>query len=351
MNILGTPIEKDFWQIIKETENPIVLYGTGNGADRIIDEFAKRNIPISGIFASDNFVRDRFFRGFKVLSYSVAKQTFGKMTVILGFGTHDTEVIKNILKIASENELYMPDLLEDENGSLFDLSYYDKHASDIEYTYSILEDELSRLSFSSVIKYRLTGKLDYLLDKQEKEVQSWSLLNIGQNESFVDCGAYNGDTIVRFCSFTEKWNNIYAFEPDVKTFKKLQKNTEHIKNIELYNAAVADKLGTMFFSIGKGRGTKQGGNIEVPSLSIDKVLDGREATILKFDTEGFEEKALYGCQETIRKFHPRMVLSAYHKIDDLWVLPKIVLSFDKNYKFYLRKAPCIPYWDTNYYIV
>lgn len=115
----------DFWTSIQNTSLPIVLYGTGNGADRVVDEFSRRGIRIEACFASDGFVRDRVFRGFKVISYKEAREIYGRMAIVLGFGTHDRAVIENIRHIAAENDFYMPDLLEDESGNIFDREYYE----------------------------------------------------------------------------------------------------------------------------------------------------------------------------------------------------------------------------------
>ena len=93
------------WDRIKRTDKPVVLYGTGNAAERILNELDVRGIRASGIFASDGFVRDRYFRGFKVLSYAEAKETFGDMLVLLAFGSHLPSVTAQIEKIASEQEL------------------------------------------------------------------------------------------------------------------------------------------------------------------------------------------------------------------------------------------------------
>lgn len=346
---MGFNIDKDFWDRVRDTDKPIVLYGTGNGADMIVDEFERRELKLSAIFASDGFVRDRTFRGFKVISYQEAKEKHGDMLVILGFGTHDKAVIENIKRIASENELYMPDMLKAEDGHLFDREYFETHIKDIEYTYDILADERSRQNFEQIIKFKLSGDIKYLLEDQEAEVESWRLLNFGKDEIFVDCGAYNGDTISRFISLSGSYKHIYAFEPDKKTFKKLEKNTSSLKNIELYNVAVSDKVETLYFDIGKGRGSKLGGKVEIPTLTLDSVV--RDATVLKFDTEGFEEKALKGGEGLIKRCKPKMIISAYHKIDDLWCLPCTVQEIDPSYKFYLRKAIAIPAWDSNLYLV
>ena len=93
------------WDRIKRTDKPVVLYGTGNAAERILNELDVRGIRASGIFASDGFVRDRYFKGFKVLSYAEAKEVFGDMLVLLAFGSHLPSVTAQIERIAEEQEL------------------------------------------------------------------------------------------------------------------------------------------------------------------------------------------------------------------------------------------------------
>ena len=59
----------DLWQKLKEADRPIVLYGTGDGADKIINVLEGKGINWDGVFASDGFVRSREFRGRPVISY------------------------------------------------------------------------------------------------------------------------------------------------------------------------------------------------------------------------------------------------------------------------------------------
>ena len=62
--------EKSSWEFLKEVSLPIAVYGTGNGADRVFEEFLKLGINVSAVCASDGFVRKRTFRGFEVKSVS-----------------------------------------------------------------------------------------------------------------------------------------------------------------------------------------------------------------------------------------------------------------------------------------
>lgn len=343
----------DFWTSIEASSLPIVLYGTGNGADRVVDEFERRDIKIEACFASDGFVRDRVFRGFKVISYKEARERYGKMAIILCFGTHDRSVIENIKHIASENDLYMPDLLRDEDGNLFDRSYYEKHKSEIDAIIPLFADRISKRSYQSIIDFRLTGRIDYLFEDQSEDIDAWKLLAIKGNELFVDLGAYNGDTIKRFLSFTSNYKEIIAVEPDKKSFKKLLKSTEALSDIRLYNAAISDKVGRIPFLDGRGRGSNASESKDsdmIESVTIDSIAD-KGASIIKFDTEGYEREALFGGVKTIKCYKPRMAISLYHKIDDLWVIPKLVLDLNRDYKLYIRKSIALPYWDTCLYSI
>ena len=78
-------MEKELWNYLKTATKPIVLYGMGNGADKIINVLTKYGIQISGVFASDGFVRDKYFHNFKISSYRELKEKFGDIYLLLYF--------------------------------------------------------------------------------------------------------------------------------------------------------------------------------------------------------------------------------------------------------------------------
>ena len=82
----------DLWNYLKQTKKPIVLYGMGNGADKIISVLNRYDIKVAGVFASDGFVREKYFHGFKVTDYKTAKETFGDMVVLVCFGSIENSV-------------------------------------------------------------------------------------------------------------------------------------------------------------------------------------------------------------------------------------------------------------------
>ena len=55
--------EQNVWETLKNDNKPVVLYGMGLGAEKIMDTLAQYGVEIADIFASDEFVRGHSFRG------------------------------------------------------------------------------------------------------------------------------------------------------------------------------------------------------------------------------------------------------------------------------------------------
>lgn len=66
------------------------------------------------------------------------------------------------------------------------------------------------------------------------------------------------------------------------------------------------------------------------------MLENRNVTFTKMGIEGAEKGALYGSEKTIKRCHPKLVIYLYHKVEDPWRLPQIIMKFVPTYKFYLR---------------
>ncbi len=338
----------DFWKRIRETDLPVVMYGTGDAADRLIRLLGERGVRISGVFVSDDFVRNRTFHSFRVLSYSRAREIFGRMAVVMGFGTHDGKTIENIKAIAAENEFYCPCLLTDEDGRPFDSEYYLSHRRDFDYFRSQLTDTRSREVFDAIISFRLSGDISYILPVEEDPAESWRNLSLTDDETFVDIGAYDGDTIERFITLTGgKYREIIGFEPDRRSFRKALRRLEGRERITLYNELLSDKEESVPFTEGEGRGnTRSLGGKERRTVTLDSILEGRRPTLLKFDAEGDEEKILGGAGRIIGLSKPKLILSVYHRIDDFRVLPGKIRELNRGYSvFTLRTAISLPDWD------
>lgn len=343
---------KDLWNYLKDVKKPIVLYGMGNGADKIISVLNRYNIKIAGVFASDGFVREKTFHGFKVTDYKTAKQTFGDMVVLVCFGSALPEVIANVKRIASEQELYAPDVPV-YGETLFDIDYVRQNAELLSKVYERLADDVSKKVFECAVMYKLTGKIDYLFDCETPCGEIYeNILNLGTNETYFDLGAYRGDTVEEFLSKTDNYNQIIAVEPDKKTYNKLCVNTQKISSILNINACVSDYDGEIEFEMNGSRGSTIGkGKDYITSVTVDSLSKRCVPTYIKMDIEGAEAAAIRGGKNTIGKYKPKMQIAAYHRSEDLITIPQMVFKLRDDYKIYLRHFSSLPCWDMSYYFV
>lgn len=347
-NITDIPL----WDYLKTAEKPIVLYGMGNGADMIIDVLDSLNLKYEDVFASDEFVRGHCFHGKKVLKYSEVKEKYGEFITLMTFAVHDTDTLNKVRQMSLEGEFYCPTVPIAGKG-LFTYDYVKNHNANFDKAYDILFDDKSKNDFIDVIKFKVSGKPEYLFNSMyEKEMLYKEIIRLSDDEVIVDLGAYDGDTIREFLSATnERYKKIIAFEPDEKNFKKLTRKTEELNNIERYNLGAWDKEETLFFAKKGGRNShKDEDGIPVNFDSVDNIVRD-EVTFIKMDIEGAEAKALDGAKETIQKYQPKLYICAYHRNEDMWLLPQKIKELNERYDVYFRHHPYIPAWESNFYAV
>lgn len=340
----------DIWTRLKSEARPVVLYGTGNGADRIIDILQRENIKISGIFSSAAFVRDRFFRGYRVETFEALHQRYPDMLVLMCFGSAREEVMAFVREIAKTNEILAPDVPVF-GDNVFNTEFFNAHKKELLAVREKLSDEKSIETFDSLVHFKLTGEIPALLSC---EYTSDGIACINSDCTFLDLGAYNGDTAT---AFYEKHapSKIIAVEPDRRNFRKLRENTACINNISYYNALVSDTDGMVYLDNNKGRGAHEStsGKLEAEAVTIDTLIKKEELPenrqlVIKFDVEGNELKALCGASQTIKKYRPVMFVSCYHRSEDYFTLPLKVLEINPDYKIYMRHYKGIPAWETEF---
>lgn len=161
-----------------------------------------------------------------------------------------------------------------------------------------------------------------------------------EHEIFIDGGCYDGENS---CMFAEWAGNaqktIFAFEPDENNFRKCKSVLERMDNVsyQLIPKGLWSSEAVLDFCASSNEGSRfaAGGGTSIPVTDLDTVIDGK-VTFIKMDIEGAEYEALKGAEKLIRKYKPKLAVSIYHKPEDIWELPKLILSFCSEYTFYLR---------------
>lgn len=343
--------EKNVWDTLKDSDKPLVLYGMGLGAEKIMSELEQRGMRADDIFASDEFVRGHSFKGYKVLRYSEVCEKYKDFNVVLCFASRIDEVIDRIAEIDGEHTVFAPDVPV-AGGGLFTREYITENEEKFEKAYSLLADEESKRVYKDILNFKVSGKIKYLLSSFCDKSKVYSdILNLNENEEIIDLGAYDGDTIREFTAATGgKYKHITALEPDKKSYKKLLKNTDGMKNISTLNMGVWSKRDTLIFDAEAGRNSKlsaEGVSIEVTDIDSLNIAP----TFIKADIEGSEMKALEGAEKTIKKYLPKLYICAYHRNEDLFALPLKIKELSEKYKIYFRHSKYIPAWESNFYCV
>ncbi len=355
-------IKTDLWHYLANGNRPIVMYGMGNGADKIIAVCEKYGIEISDFFASDGFVRGHSFHGKTVISYSAMKEKYAGQNpiVLLSFASSLPDVMALFKKVGEECDLYAPDVPVF-GETLFTIEFFNQNRERFEAIYNLLADDESKRIYENVISYKLTGDIKYLWKSESKKAKVYEeILDCKSISRYVDLGAYNGDTIREMLHFNPDLKSAIALEPDARNFRKLSEYAKGIESIDIkcINAGAWNEKTTLLFDASGNRnaGIVSKGNIvskikEVPVISVDEVLNGESVDYIKYDVEGSEKEALLGSKNTIQMYAPKLLVSLYHRSEDLFVLPELVKELNEDYSLYLRRFPYIPAWDLNLYAV
>jgi len=351
-------VSDDLWSYLKRANCPVVLYGMGNGADKIIDVLRSHNIPIADIFASDEFVRGQSFHGKSVVTFSTAKEKYGdSMIALTSFGSNLDSVISLIYSIAEQCEMYIPDVPVCD-GAIFDMEFFTKNLVDIAEARELLYDDISKKLYDNIIRYKLTGRPDYLKSASTDE----NTTKIPQTEKYrtiADLGAYNGDTIKHYAQIFPNLTSVIAAEPDIRSFKKLAQyaaETSHLA-IECYNKAISNTTETVEFAASGNKGSNLSDSRKttkthtIETDTLDNLAHGRRVDFIKYDVEGAESPALQGSRTTIVASNPDLAVSLYHRSEDIFALIKQTRALTPQHRLYLRRKMCIPAWEIMLYAI
>jgi FkbM family methyltransferase len=221
-----------------------------------------------------------------------------------------------------------------------------KKADDVRNAFQLFAEDESRRQFLAHLRFRL--QLDYEALPRATADNSFPrdlLPRLPAETTFVDCGAYDGDSIRAFLTYQQnEFRAIYAFEPDEGNCNRLRAyvNTlgeEAAGRIHIFNAGVGARRETLRFSAAGNMSSSfdASGELEVNVVLLDDVIPFDDSQLyLKFDVEGAEWEALKGCAQLLASRRPLVALSAYHRPDDLWQLPLYLNGLKLDYAFFLR---------------
>lgn len=238
-------------------------------------------------------------------------------------------------------------------GGIYLYVIYDLHLNIDKYSsvYYNLSDDASRTVFMNQIRGRILplanfAKAAFDVSGGYPQYFDKDILRFSEDEVFVDCGAYTGDTAAEFIEHcNNKYKCIYLYEPAQENIALCRENLADYKDIVFRQAGVGSKPGKMTFSGGAnnycgsfipfyGSGADAQSTLEIVRLDDDI---SQQVTFVKMDVEGYEPEAIAGAAALIKRDRPKLAVCLYHMVSDIWEIPCQIMDINPDYKLYMRQ--------------
>lgn len=222
-------------------------------------------------------------------------------------------------------------------------AYYSEYLDKEEEILSLYDDPLSKDIIKNRLLFYKTGDVSYIdrIPVNYYQYFQEEYYSISDKEIFVDCGAFDGDSIKMFYDYTKgKYSKIIGIEPDKISFKKLCDATQKYHDIKLMCCATGKENTSIRFSskgtLGSSIYDNEDGDL-TDIKKLDDILEDEKPTLIKMDIEGAELDTLIGAEKTIKQNKPKLAVCIYHKIEDIITIPKYLHSIVPEYTFSVRQ--------------
>ena len=262
---------------------------------------------------------------------------------------------RKYINLLSLNNIYFLDQCSFTLYYEFTFDYVMEHIFEFQKVYDLLEDDLSKKFMTAFLNSSISSDSSYFLKNNytvDNDYFQKDIMKLEDNEVFVDCGACDGSTVKEFIENMKKnkvkYSKIFALEPDNNNFISLKKEFEDNSSIICINkAAYSEKskfkmegeresstLVKVFDDLSNLKDAYSDNIVHADTL--DNIVKDEKVTFLAMDVEGSELEALKGAADIIKKYKPKLAISAYHKKEDLYTLILYIKKICPEYKIYMR---------------
>jgi FkbM family methyltransferase len=332
-----------------QQNRPVWIFGAGTFGRDLCTVLKHEGFEIRGFIQSD--ARNEFILDLPVRTWRDISPESLTEQLAIGIFNRDMPLdeLKAIAASAGFRDIFMPwDLyvqFGEQLGWRFWLSppeLITGNLSAIERTYLSLADEESRRTLLEVCAFRLGIHTPYA-GFTHVERAYFNHLTVpplqGKKITYVDGGAYNGDTFLEIDSLLEV-AEAYLFEPDGENYRALVAAVKSVNGTALcLPLALTEQYTILPFHgmMGEGCALSTLGSVQIAAAALDEIVPSRHLDFIKLDVEGAEIQALGGAAGVIRRSRPILAISLYHKPEDIWRIPDLLSGICDNYQFYIRQ--------------
>jgi FkbM family methyltransferase len=342
------------------TAPPVVLVGAGGLGRRLGAELLKRSLPVIAFADHNRALHGSRLLGVPVVSHEdAARRWGGDALFVVAIWNGDHSFVQSRARLEAMGCHRVSSWLEIVRalgGPLLPQYAASLPTTTLAARDSILEqarvwaDDLSMTIYIGQIAWRVSGDFAEIDAVQPDQYFPCDVVRLREDEAFVDCGAYTGDTIVDLVHRMPSFATIHAFEPDPDNHEVLLRTIDELgddvgRRVAVHRLATSSENGVCVFAGGDGASSTAAlvdgvydaeEAVSVPCARLDDVLGGERVTYIKMDVEGAEAATLLGARALLREQRPLLAISAYHRPGDLWELPRLVAELTDGYALYLR---------------
>lgn len=330
----------------------VVLFGAGFSMYKLLDKLLEQNINIVAICDNnENKQGEKITNKLEVISFNESMNLYPNAIYIISSHNYFWEIYNSLTETLPKNQVCNIDFECAHYFYGYEFKkYFIANIDNFGNIYNLFSDNESKELFIQVLKAHFTGERKEF-DKAFSGNEDWylfnNLLKPESDSTYIDCGAYDGDTILLFNKAAiNGYKKIIALEPDPDIQEKL-KNTitnNGIKNIDMLKIGAFNTCTKLYFEqngVYSNITTEEKTNlspktIEIKVDCIDNIINDEKVDIIKMDIEGAEYFALDGAKGTILKNKPKLAICLYHNYEDFLRIPLLIHEMNNNYKFYLR---------------
>ena len=340
---------------ILASTRPIVIYGAGQFARAVVSAWRVLG-QVDPTYCVDSDPRKwgTAMDGVPVLDPQVLFDDSERpLVVVAAMATHDIEGVLD--------EQRIPPLFAERDGSVGFLPghWLYRHRPEFEQLYASLADDESRVVLLAATKGRMFQRYRFLMQGNLflRDLATFpqyfteQIFTFSGPEFLVDCGAFDGDTLVAFFALMERLGSdesrAVALEADSDNMKSVLQTLQRyaLSNVEVIEAAVGKddvaRDASDFFNCRERSDARQ-----VQVVTLDRVLEGKAPTLIKMDIEGAELDGLSGAELTISQFHPKLAICVYHETSHLIEIPSYILANHPKYRVFMRHHAPGSLWET-----
>ncbi|SCC66670.1 FkbM family methyltransferase [Kosakonia oryziphila] len=332
---------------MQQNGRPLVLCGAGYLGQKTWEFLTSKGVKVDYVAVNEKyFTEGAVFYGYNIINLDRMTERDDTYNYILAIQYVSEELEAMLRKNAESILIFDHSFIGVNTDTLYTLEFCQENEPLLTEFYNSLGDEKSKETLVAFINQRICARSSYYgkyFDPNHYLAED--LVRLQDDEVYVDCGAYDGDSVLAFLKAAEKQGvkkpaKILAFEPEEKNFELLKNANIGDVKLTAINKGVWSENTTLRFDSGmdtSSRLSEGEGNTSIDVISIDNALGGsNHATFIKMDIEGAELEALKGAQQTIRASLPVLTISLYHKPEDLITIPQYIRELSDDYRFYLR---------------